>query len=230
MGYALARDDVEAPAILPDLTLGFDPADIWPDPMDCPPYPRFAKTVTDRATLLERLTGAVVTVSGFASEYSKPDPDAVSVFVADHFGPRIARFSDPTCEFLDRMGEPFAGKYPDPNKSHRAMALIEAIHLRGWLRKLETLDAKAKDEERAKAERRARARLDEWEKEVAELTAAIADRAEAEARHRQRVADERAAKANSGARHTLERHHRAAVEAAQVLGIDPPELPKECDG
>ena len=76
----------------------------------------------------------------------------------------------------------------------------------------------------------ARARLDEWQREVAELTAAIAGRAEAEARHRQRVADEKAAKANVGARYTLKMHHRQASEAAQVLGIDPPALPKECDG
>lgn len=232
MAYALAREDVEPAAILPDLTLGFDPAAIWPDALDCPRYPFFelAKPMTSREALESRLVQLVVSVNGYAQGYSAPDPDAVAGFVADHFKPKPPRFSDTTTRYLDALGAPFAGMVPDEHKSHAAMALIEAVHLRGWLRKLDALDATAKAEEQAKAERQARARLDEWQREVAELTAAIADRAEAESRHRQRVADERAAKANAGARFTLERHHAQAVEAARVLGIDAPELPPECDG
>ena len=232
MGYAVLRDDVEPASILPDLTLGFDPAAIWPDPLDCPRYPFFelAKPMTSREALESRLVQVVVSVNGYAQGYSAPDPDAVAGFVADHFKPKPPRFSDTTTRYLDALGAPFAGKVPDEHKSNAAMALIEAVHLRGWLRKLDALDATAKEEEQAKAERQARARLDEWQREVAELTAAIADRAEAEARHRQRVADEKAATANQRARYTLKMHHAQAVESAQVLGIDPPALPKECGG
>ena len=92
------------------------------------------------------------------------------------------------------------------------------------------MDAQAEAEAQTKAERQARARLDEWQREVDELTAAIADRAEAEARHRQRVADEKAAKANTAARYTLKMHHAQATEAACVPGVDAPELPTECGG
>ena len=232
MAYAITRHDVEVPAIAPDLTMGFDPAAIWPDPMDCPRYPFFelSKAMTSREALRERLVQLVVSVNGYALEYAAPDPDAVAGFVADHFKPKPPRLTDTTTRYCDAMGAPFAGNVPDQHKAQRAMALIEAVHLRGWLRKLDALDAQAKAEAQTKAERQAQARLDEWQREVVELTAAIADRAEAEARHRQRIADEKAAKANTAARYTLKMHHAQATEAARVLGIDPPELPKECGG
>lgn len=232
MGEAMPRQDAEIPAIAPDLTLGFDPAAIWPDPMDCPRYPFFelSRPLASRAAIHDRLVQLVVTVNGYAAEYAAPDPDAVAGFVAAHFKAKPPRLTDTTTRYCDAMGPPFAGMVPDEKMARRAMAFIEAIHLRGWVRKLDALDAKAKAEAATKAEGQARARLDEWRREVAELTAAIVDRSEAEARHRRRVADEKAARANAAARYTLRMHHAQAMDAARVLGIDPPELPEECGG
>ena len=107
-----------------------------------------------------------------------------------------------------------------------AMLMVEACHLRGYLRKLD--DAAVRDAEAAEQRKLADARrtLERYRADVPARIAEIDSLAEAAARHQQRIDDERAVLRTQELRRHLRETHSAAVIAAHTLGLGVPDAPQ----
>jgi len=224
---AVAEQDAK-----PDLAQIIAPETLWPEPMDCPDYPldtgmgqRFGAPRSDMADARAKLTN-LVDILNSGSLVREPTKDEAQALFERHFQPTVEGENSGSQQRLECMGLVGWRKMPGDNL---AMRIAEAAHLRGYIRKL-------KHEEKTGAETAAQAKQDDLARHLANSTAQIeaaqarlADLADAEARHVQRVEDERAHLEAVDLRRSMLRRHEAAVKAAHELGADAPPEP-DLDG
>lgn len=214
---------VDAIAETVDLTLVLDPAELWPDPADCPDWPILPANFPDavirsRGAAEQRLAAVSRALNQARGRLRHVTAKERQDLQAEHF----ATGSHPA---LQRFG--VEGLRPiHPYQDGKAPLIAEAALIRGYLRKL---DARAVKEAEAAEKRRVdtlRDRLDRYLAGHASVEAKLAEASEGAARHRQRIADEQAFRDENDLRRQLAEMHREAVSAANDLGIDPPSRPE----
>ena len=201
----------------PDLTLVLDPSELWPDPAACPDWP-----------LSLDMTGRNVSV-GASRDEAAARLRQIHRFLHDGASTRAptpAERADLRQRYF-RTGTRVNWRWDalnladtvpaSPDVSDRAELLVQAAHVRGYLRKLDT--AAETERERAEAARleTLRRRVDGAPGVLAGLEAQLAELAEAEARHLQRIEDERAAARARELRHQIDGVKAEAAQAARVL-------------
>lgn len=212
------------PAI--DMTHVLDPAEFWPDPMNCPDWPlEYSDGVSTRryegprgkagAEMRMQMLGS--TLNRGATSLRKPTQEERAAEFARVFkrsGSPFYRYGINDLSARDRLTE------------DRASLMVDALHVRGYLRKLEATvarEAEAKEQRRLADARRA---LDEYRKMVPVEIEEINSLAEAVARHQQRLDDERAFGRSRMLREHVGALHSQAVTAAHALGLSVPDAPK----
>lgn len=212
-------------AVRPDLTRIKDPAEIWPDPLDCPDWPLSSgSAIRDGAMTREhaaaRLAAVETQLNPDGAELRKPNEADVEHVMTAHFRALNPGEGGGSSQRAAALG--FEGWRPITVAGNR---ILEAIHLRGFLRKMdaaaeaEVADAAATE---AEAHRRKLARYEtERQSGLAELEAL----AEAEARHLQHLADKAAWARSEDIRRALRIKHSTARKAAWALGEPEPSLP-----
>lgn len=215
-----------------DRTLILDPATLWPDPLTCPDWPLMSSETASRSVVdrrrdaLERELNAIARQVNADARHLRAPTDAE----------REAMFSA-----MFEKGRPT--DYPrwsalglrdinprERGRANEAQRLVEAAHLRGYLRKIDAIAAKAATEKERADKERAEERLRGFSEFVKQGEAELAGAAEAVQRHRQRIEDEKAFRRVRDLRLQLDAAHFEASQAARQLGIDPPEKPEWNDG
>lgn len=203
-----------------DRTQILDIEKLWPTPSDCPDWPfemgtRRHEGRRGRAGAVEQLErfNIILNRSGEVHPPSDHEREAAfnRVFIAkghmfQHLGLR-------NLSALDRTTE------------DQARLIVDAAHVRGYLRKLDHLETKAKVDAEAAKIAKARRDLESFDRHVERKRAELAERAEAVARHRQRIEDEKAFLHCRDIRANIGLAHHDAVQAAAVLGVPAPERP-----
>lgn len=215
----MAFGDVQEAVV--DLTMVFDPAAVWPDPQACPDWSMRGageRVLCSQADAEDRLLVLHQSL-GRGMPTRLPSPEDLTSVRETYFkectgvGPWSLTLGFPGYTWRDHVRE------------SEARLIVEALHLRGYLRKVEVREAR-QAESREAAERR----------HLEEAVAGYAQRAEGlqarlngakagEARHLQRVADEADAAEAADVRRSLQALHTGAVTGATALGVDPPPTP-----
>lgn len=213
-----------APETTMDRTLILDPAELWPDPLSCPDWP--IETATRRfegqrgragaEAHLERL-GAVLNRGGKLHKPSAEERAEAFARIFARHGSDFYRYGITDLSALNRTVE------------EQARVAVDAAHVRGYLRKLDAQEARAAEQAQRRLVEDARKTLDRFNADVAARRAELTELAEAEARHKQREADERAARRCIEIRANLRHAHFPAVQAAGVLGVEAPAMPTFID-
>ncbi|MEL7719022.1 hypothetical protein AAG598_03170 [Citromicrobium bathyomarinum] len=209
-----------------DRTMVLDPADLWPDIEHCPDWPivsaqnlQHMQLVTGKVSAEARLDTIGRLLNRNARQLRAPTQTE-----------REAEFD----RVFDRGKAPLPrwrglGLWFGPRKlltEEDASLIVEAAHLRAYLRKLSTQQVKrAEEAERLEAERAQRT-LDGYADHQRRDLAELSNLSEAAARHEQRIADERAFRRVAEIRQSLSRGHDEAAQAARKLGVEPPEAPQ----
>jgi len=214
-------DAGKAPATAIDRTQILDPKAFWPDAMACPDWPCLGPQQGFNGP--RGKVGAEMRLEAIGS-YLNRGPGALRAPTSDE---RDAEFSRTfrrngsnwhhlgirELSPLGRMVEGEAG------------LIVEACHLRGYLRKLETKVVRdAEAAERAK-QAEARRTLEDYRATAPAEIEEFRSLAEAVARHQQRLEDERAFDRSRALRQHVETLHSAAVQAAHTLGLGVPDAP-----
>ncbi len=207
----------------PDRTQTLDPKEFWPNVRECPDWPYIS------------------TNGGFDGQRGKVGAEARLDNIGRHLNRAATALHVPSAD--DRTDE-FARVFRRSGAFHNwpalgiynlsplgrmaedeAMLMVEACHIRGYLRKLEA--AAVRDAEAAEQRKQAQARrtLEDYRTKAPEHIAGINSLAEAVARHRQREEDERAVSLDRMHRDQLDTLHSAAVQAAHSLGLGVPDAP-----
>jgi hypothetical protein len=213
-----------AELLRPDLTRVFDPAVLWPDPDACPNWPgdhpelgrpsRGYGTIQDAEAALEILFRNV----NQTGSVREPTNEDAAWCRNEYFQSGNAiDFRWPSLGFGDLRPRPGHGSIPE--------LIVEATHIRGYIRKLE-----AKAKKQADADERYRLsslqhKIDHYKQSEPRLLRELRELEKAERRYFQRVDDEKAAVRCANIRSHLEGAHRDAVSAASTLGVDPPIAP-----
>lgn len=211
-----------------DLTLIIDPAQQWPDPESCPDWPLMdelsarmnsiggPQDAQSRLATLERSLNRAPD----ARDFKMPTQAEKKSALDEHFAPSQGASGNWR---WDRLG--FAHLIPRRRTSNVADMIVEAAHIRGYLRKLE----KRADREQAARAASKRAALERdvesYQPDLERLQGELDGISEAAQRHWQRLEDERAFhRANDLRRAIKDTHSRAAASAAE-LGIEIPPAP-----
>lgn len=205
-----------------DRTRIFDAADIWPDPLACPDWPYLpAGRRYDGAIGRRGAENRLETLGHLLNRGER----RLRVPTADDCEAEIARIYR-----RDRPGAWLSIGFG--NLSPRGLAvegqaelLIEACLVRGYLRKLDAAEAKAAEDAKRRKEAEARRTLDKYRESLPGRLEEIASLEEAAERHRQRIADEKAASQQQALRQSLRGSYDAAVTAAHALGLSVPDAP-----
>lgn len=208
-----------------DRTLILDPTSLWTDPLDCPDWPivdplsmQHMTLVTGKAAAEARLTEIALRMNNGSRNLRRP--------TADECHAEFDRVFDPGKSPMPRwhaLGLSFG-----PRKlltENEAELIVEAAHLRGYLRKL---DAKAKSDAVAKAQaaiERDQRKLSGYVQHLEDSAGELARLHEGAARHRQRIEDERAFRRLNDLQAGLRGAFREACSAAQRLEVDMPAAP-----
>lgn len=223
LGQTVGRDD-HAPETVPDLSQIIDVETLWPNPLDCPDWPhevnngysnRRYEGARGKAGAEQRLYQLSYHINRGAKVHA-PSAAERETGVATVFkrgGSAYGLLGIPNLAPLGRTVENLADQIAD------------ATHVRGYLRKLAALEVKAADDEKRRKLSDARQRLDAYNTAVLNGLAELADLAEAEARHKQRIEDEKAFHRCVNTRRSLQMGHWEAAQAAATLGVDSPECP-----
>lgn len=210
-----------------DLTMTFNPAEFWPDAQACPDWPVLdvhdpGNWMRGRRPAVERLERLQAMLSG---DHAVRSPTAAEVerSKAEHFqqldNPRVS----PNVRWY-QIG--FTGYGPRRANDQRAADhIVEALHLRGYLRKLDEQDAQRA--ERAKADETAHQRryVDSYTASLPGKLKQLDELAPAIARHKQRLEDEAAVQRASNIKQEVRHGYAEARRAASALGVDMPEEP-----
>ncbi|AKM09313.1 hypothetical protein [Croceicoccus naphthovorans] len=217
----------EKPDVI-DRTMTLDPAKLWPEPADCPDWPvlnaaqiQHGQFITGRTSAEQRLNALGVKLNGGNFRNLRaPTPDEREVMQAETF-----KDGTPDNPRWHALG---LGDLKPAHPSHRNLAelMVEAAHIRGYLRKLDVQETKAVADRARREREQDQARVDSYAKQVERDTAELAELAEAVKRHEQRLADERAFRRASDLKHALIAGHSNAVQAANRLGIEAPARPE----
>jgi len=211
-----------APETKIDRTMIFDPINVWPDALDCPDWPMLTATMRYEGprgrygaeARLESVAACLNRGDGRLTAPNDGDRDAVISRTFKRAGSKWAALGLRDLSPLGMMAEA------------EADLIVEACHLRGYLRKLDALEVKAaKDKERRELAQ-ARYTLDSYGPEAAGELAEYAELAEAAARHEQRIADEAASRRARALRDHMIAVHGEAVSAARRLDEQPPAAPQ----
>lgn len=209
----------------PDLAQLLDPSEIWPDPADCPDWPisfgpSSGLTVQGPAAARARLEHLTRFLSG-GRKVSTGMPS-----LQDRKRLRAEFFTTERVENAWAIRHGVRGLGPaHPKMADRATAIVEAAHIRGYLRKLELADQAMAERDKAAKESSARVVLAQAQERHAAALSEYKGLEIAAARHEQRCADERAFRR----RQELQRHTFPGIEAdvraaANTLGVAPPVL------
>lgn len=223
LGQTFGRDD-RAPETVPDLSQILDVETLWPDPLACPDWPyevnngysnRRYEGARGKAGAEQRLYQLVYHINRGANVHTPSDAERKSGMgmVFRQVGSAYQAIGIPNVAPLDRTVE------------HLADQIADATHVRGYLRKLAALEVKAADDDKSRKLSDARQRLDAYNTAVLNGLAELAELAEAEARHKQRIEDEKAFDRCANTRRALQMGHWDAAQAAATLGADAPECP-----
>ncbi|MFC3440756.1 hypothetical protein ACFOKF_06000 [Sphingobium rhizovicinum] len=208
------------PATIIDRTAIFDPAEFWPNAMDCPDWPHLTGNLRyDGPRGKVGAEGRLQNIGAYLNrgrELRKPSEEERAQEVA-----RLFRRSGGHWYALGITNLSPAGVLAETE----ACLIVEACHLRGYLRKLE---AQAVQAEEAKARRKladARHTLAQYRATVPAEVEEIKALSEAVARHKQRLEDERAVARSQMLRDHVATMLSAAVSAAHTLGEEAPAHP-----
>lgn len=202
-----------------DLTMTFDPAALWPDPEDCPDWP-LARDALNRAMNAPRsaeearakLRGLGYALNGEASARAPTGAECAAA---------RERFFAEGSEVNWRW--PLLGfghlRPATPSVRDASNLIVEAAHIRGYLRKLETRAANAAQAKADAEQARLRALVDGFPNTLAGLERQLEKASEGEARHLQRVADEADARRAHDLRHQITATRQEAERAAARLGV-----------
>ncbi len=212
---------------LADLTLLRDPVDIWPDPADCPDWPLSSGgdrrgVRVGREDAEARLAALRDLLNPRGMALRNPTEAEIAEALEKHFHALAPGEWGGSARRAQRLG--FDG-YRPILKDRVAPSIMEAIHIRGYLRKL---DAEEEADERAgqiAQDRPHRRALDAYEAESKLLLPELESLLEAEARHLRAEADKKAWQRAEEIRRTLRARHSQAESAAHALNVKPPEAP-----
>lgn len=215
----------QTPAPIVDRTQLLSPADYWPNAIDCPDWPQLGPN------------------QGFDGQRGKAGAEARLIAIAFHLNRGAGQVQAPTPQDREAViGRTFS-RGPTRNASWQALGIrdlnplgmmaeddakliVEACHIRGYLRKLEV--KAERDAEAAKRQKEAEARrtIEEYRTKGRAAIEEISALAEAAARHQQRVEDEQAFHRTFNLRQHVDTLHSAAVQAAHTLGLSVPDAPE----
>lgn len=206
----------------PDRTRILDPHDFWPSVRECPDWPNLSPSQrydgpTGRAGAEQRLEAIGRYLNRAATSLHAPSPEE-----RDNEFSRVFKRTGTPWFALGIMNLSPLGRLAEDD----ARMIVEACHIRGYLRKLEA--ASARDAEAAEQRKLAEARrtLEQYRATVPGEIEEIKSLAEAVARHQQRLEDERAVGRSRMLRDHVETLHSEAVRAAHTLGLGVPDAPE----
>lgn len=215
---------------LPDLTLLRDPADIWPEPADCPDWPY--STGGSRQGLPPTREDAEATLAnhvdalhGKDAMLRKPTKAETEEAISRYFSAVEPGVSSGKIQRFAALG------YPGLNRALSdsgglSSRIVESTHIRGWLRKLDAAEEQNKTLQADRKERQLKGRIIGYKKICDSHLPELSELSEAEERHLQAKADALSHARCVELRRTLRARHADAEAAAREMGIDGPELPE----
>ncbi|WP_333830597.1 hypothetical protein [Pararhodobacter sp.] len=210
----------------PDLTLTRDPATIWPDAMACPDFPLQSRGAAHKDAWSRKDAEARLrTVSGVLNgggPLRAPTEEERADAMERYFQPRNPAVRSIRDEKFDARG--FTGLMPATGSGNGDL-IAEAVHLRGYLRKLAAQEERAATDQQDRAESNARSTLDNYRDSIAAKKAEAEALAEGAARYRQWLDDRAAFERLRLMPHDLERLRSGVVSAALELGEAAPPAP-----
>ncbi|RFC67796.1 hypothetical protein [Mesorhizobium denitrificans] len=206
-----------------DLTQVFDPSDLWPNENDCPDYPIFeneqSRTMNPPFTRQDAMNSLMrirYTLNKGTEDLRPP-----SKAEAEEAKARYFKSGTPTNWRWNNLG--LGHLQPARLDNDDADLIVTAVHLRGFIRKIDAkLDRKL--DERADRERAARSALADYAANAPRVKAELDSLAEAAARHQQRMGDEQAFYRTQELRRSLSELQTKATAAAKTLGVDLPAI------
>lgn len=222
--FPMGPERKPAPSTRMDRTRILDPKDIWRDPMACPDWP--ALTGNMRYDGVRGKTGAEARLETIG-HYLNRGEGALRVPTEDEREAQFAVTFRRSGSFANWHAMGIHNLSPLGMMAEAdAMLMVEACHIRGYLRKLEAAAQRDADvvQERKLAE--ARHTLAEYRRTVPAEIEEHDGLAEAVARHKQRIEDERAFDRSRAIRDHVATLHSAAVQAAHTLGLGVPDAPE----
>jgi hypothetical protein len=210
-----------------DLSLTLDPADVWPIASDCPDWPMLLTASSvyvgrrGRAGAEEQLRSISSTLNR-GRRVRQPSPEEQAEAASKYF---IRGEGNDNDERLRRLGIDDLRPRSRGRDGDDARLMLEAMHIRGYLRKLDDLAAKEVQDKARRAREQDEQTVEKFRSQVERATAECSALAEAAARHRQRIDDEKAFHRYHELRKNLRAAHYPAEAAARRLGVDEPDLP-----
>lgn len=211
-----------------DQTMTLDPAALWPNPLDCPDWPmeygtRRYEGPRGRQGAEMRLEQLKQHLNRGSGKLRAPTEDERKALFAKYFG--VSGNPPPEWHSLGLAKL----KPRDRTVERDARVIVDVAHVRGYLRKLDAMEARAAEGEEARKTEDARAKLDSFNRMVEKGRAELTELAEAEARHKQRIEDERAFRRCNDIRQNVRFAHHGACMAAGTLGVEGPPMPQFVD-
>lgn len=197
-----------------------DPAALWPGPVKCPDWPAVAAHQRydgsrGKAAAEARLELLGQLLNRGSGKLRSPTEDERAEEFARLFrktGSQWHHLGIPSLSPLGMLAE------------NDATLIVEAAHIRGYLRKLEAIAERDAEADRRRKESIARRTLEKYRSISATSIAEIKAMAEAAERHRQRIEDEKAFYRSKELRRQLDAMHSEAVTAAHALGLGVPDF------
>lgn len=204
-----------------DRTRILDETEYWPNPLACPDWPFLTGAMgydgpRGRQAAQSRLETIGRYLNRGARQLKVPSP-------AEREDALISTFKRQNGKWhaLGITGLTPLGMMAEQD----AELIVEACHLRGYLRKLDAIAEQEVKEEEERRTREARHRLAEFRRVVPAEVEKLNGLKEAAARHQQRLDDEKAFNQVHGLRQHIDALHADAVGAAHRLGLSAPASP-----
>lgn len=211
-----------APETLPDRTRILDPQEYWPNPLKCPDWPALRPGQVVNGIIGKR--GAEMQLEALSHRFN-PGGYKLRPPTDDDRAREISRLFRPSGADWHHLGIPNLS-VGNRNVVQEANLIVEACHIRGYLRKLEVQEKESAESADRQRLAEARKKLDSYRANAPERIANIEALSEAAARHQQRLDDERAFYNLRGAKQSLDGFYSDAVRAAHELGLSVPDAPE----
>ena len=214
----------------PDLTLLRDPAALWPDATACPEWPFMMGQMRDERPTREQAEAAlekcIAQLHPNGQLRRAPTQAEVEGAIVYYFRKREPGegAGSTKYDYFDAMG--YEGLAKGFEKPTLAFCIVEATHLRGYLRKLDAEAEIAKENKARRDEDGLKVKVSRFEMMRGAHLAELDRLAEAEARHLQARADQMAHARCVELRRQLRLSHDDARAAARELGQPIDDLPE----